>query len=78
MNVGNERNDEGSSSEADSDEKMVADVQVGEHVEPTAVAGEGAGRFHAYLLGDEALTRSVRNPKDPVPEERELQYKRRH
>ena len=57
----------------DSDEEMMADVEEGEHVEPTAVAGEEADRDHEDFHGDEeAPTRNVRTPKNPLPEEREL------
>ena len=58
MNVGSGRDDEGSSSEEDSDEEMVADVQEGGHVEPSAVADQ------EDLHGpEEASARNVRNPK---------------
>ena len=67
MNVGSEGSEEGSCSEEDSDEEMVADVQEGEHIEPTAVAGEEADRDHEDLHDDEeAPARNVRH------------YKRRH
>ena len=68
MNMGSGRDDEGSSSEEDSDEEMVADVQEGEHVEPSAVAGEEPDRNHEDVHGDEeAPGRNVRNPKDHYP-----------
>ena len=73
MNVGSGRDDEGSSSEEDSDEEMVANVEEGEHVEPSAVAGEEPDWCHKDLHGDEeAPARNVRNPKDPPPEERKF------
>ena len=79
MNVGSGRDDEGSSSEEDSDEEMVADAQEGEHVERSAVAGEEPDRYQEDLHGDEeAPARNVRNPKDPPPEERKLHNKRGH
>ena len=65
MKVGNERDYEGSSSVENSVEEMVEDVQEGEHVEPTAVAGRDADRDREDLHYDErAPTRNVRNPKD--------------
>ena len=74
MNVGSGRDDEGSSSEEDSDEEM-ADVQEGEHVEP----GEEHDRDQEDLHGDEeAPARNVRNPKHPPPQERGLHHKRGH
>ena len=46
---------------------MVQDVQDGEHVEPTAVAGEEVDRDHEDRHGDEeAPTRNVRNPQGPT------------
>ena len=79
MNVGSGQDDEGSSSEEDSDEEMVADAQDGEHVERSAVAGEEPDRYQEDLHGDEeAPARNVRNPKDPPPEERKLHNKRGH
>ena len=79
MNVGSGRDDEGSNLEEDSDEEMVADAQEGEHVEPSAVAGEEPDRDQEDLHGDEeAPARNARNPKDPLPEERELHNKRGH
>ena len=57
----------------------MADVQEGEHVEPSAVAGDEPDRDQDDLHGDEeAPARNVRNPKDPPLEERELDYKRGH
>ena len=63
MNVGSGGDDEGSSSQEDSDEQVVADVQEGEHVEPCAVAGEEPDRDHEDLQRDEV---------------RDLHYKRGH
>ena len=58
---------------------MLADVQEGEHVELSAVAGEEPDRDHEDPDGDEqAPARNVTNPKDPLPEERELHCKRGH
>ena len=55
----------------------MVDAQEGEHVEPSAVVGEEPDRDHEDLHGDvEAPARSVRNPKNPLPEERELHHKR--
>ena len=79
MNVGSGRDEEGPSSEEESDEEMVADAQEGEHVEPSAVAQNEPDPDRENLHGDEwAPARNVRNPKDPLPEERDLHYKRRH
>ena len=79
MNVGSGRDEEGSSSEEESDEEMVADAQEGEYVEPSAVAEDEPDRAQEDLHGDEeAPTRNVRNPKHPLPEERDLHYKRGH
>ena len=79
MNVGSGRDEEGSSSEEESDEEMVADAQEGEHVESSAVAEDEPDRDQEDLHGDEeAPARNVRNPKDPLPEERDLHYKRGH
>ena len=79
MNVGNGRDEEGSSSEEESDEEMVADAHEGEHVESSAVAEDEPDRDQEDLHGDEeAPARNVRNPKDPLPEERDLHYKRAH
>ena len=64
MNVGSGRDYEGSSSEEDSDEEIVADAQEGEHVEPSAVAGEEPDR-------DQAPVRNFRNPKDRLCTTRE-------
>ena len=51
----------------------------GEHVEPSAVAGEEPDRDQEDLHGDEeAPARNVGNPKDPLPEERYLHHKRGH
>ena len=58
---------------------MWADAQEGEHVEPSAVAEDEPDRDQDDLHGDEeAPARNVRNPKDPLPEERDLHYKRGH
>ena len=77
MNAGSGRDEEGSSSEEETDEEMVADAQEGEHVEPSAVAEDEPDRYQEDLHGDEeAPARNVRNPKDPLPEERDLHYKR--
>ena len=79
MNVGSGRDEEGSSSEEESDEEMVADAEEGEHVEPSAVAEDKPDRDQEDLHGsEEAPARNVRNPKDPLPEERDLLYKRGH
>ena len=46
-------------------------------IEPSAVAGEEQDRDQEDLHGDEeAPARNVRNPKRPLPEERELHNKR--
>ena len=69
MNVGSGRDEEGSSSEEESDEEMVADAQEGEHVEPFAVAEDEPDQDQEDLHGDEeAQARNVRNPKDTLPE----------
>ena len=57
----------------------MADAQEGEHVEPPSVAEDEPDRDQEDLHGDEeAPARNVRNPKDPLPEERNLHYKRGH
>ena len=53
MNVGSGRDEEGSSSEEESDEEMVADTQEGEHVESSAVAEDEPERDQEDLHGDE-------------------------
>ena len=60
----------------ESDEEEVADAQEGEHVEPPAVAEDEPDRDQEDLhWEEEAPARNVRNPKDPLPEERNLHYK---
>ena len=57
----------------------MADAQEGEHFEPSAVAEDEPDRDQEDLHGDEeAPARNVGNPKDPLPEERDLHYKRGH
>ena len=79
MNVGSGRDEEGSTSEEERDEEMVADAQEGEHLEPSAVAKDEPDRDQEDPHGnEEAPARYVRNPKDPLPEERDLHFKRGH
>ena len=67
LNVGSGRDEEGSSSEEESDEEMVADAQEGEHVEPSAVAEDEPDRDQEDLHGDEeAPARNVWNPQKPT------------
>ena len=55
----------------------MTDVQEGKHIEPSAVAGEEPDRDQEDLHGDEeAPARNVRNPKDPLLEERAAQQQR--
>ena len=64
MNVGSEGDEEGLSSEEESDEEMVADAEEGEHVEPSAVAEDEPDLDQEDLHGDEeAPARNVTNPK---------------
>ena len=73
MYVGSGRENDGSSSEEDSDEEMVADVQKGEHVEPSAVAGENPIETMKTYMESRRLQRG---PEASLPEERELHYMR--
>ena len=58
MNVGSGRDDEGSSSEEDSDEEMVADTQEREHVEPSAVAEKNPIEIRFFSCSCRKKTRS--------------------
>ena len=81
MKVGEEGSDSGSSSETDSDEETEAEDQggEGEPAAPQGVAERDVDQDCEDLHGnEEAPARSVRNPKDPLPEEKELHYKRGH
>ena len=79
MKVGDEESDERSSSGEDSDKEMEVENEGREPAAPQRVAGEAVDQDPEDLHSNEEVpTRSVRNPKGPLPEERELHYKKGH